>query len=356
MHIQCIDSMASPSKRRLEPKKRPDTLIEALDSLNLDGDDDESVKLQEEIKRRDNGFAPEPDALDPRYENERFTVVFDDSLRDWPGRDVQSRQGDLHVFKQALLRQFPNAILVPLSRFQKTLDEETTSSLDVRTLFVAFEWDFGAADPIGHYVTSLHREMAAAMHKYQAMINVPLQSEHHGTWSHAVLLDVMFTKRPSMVDEWYAVIKDRPWFAKRRGFAYHSFFTGEPDSNFIVDVYPFFVAKEEVPHSRHVNRWTIKSLFRYFHDSLHYHTPKNGPLAPKEIHTANNAARALQEIISVGLATSLPKTLGIEPSQPWDHVALDQDTRDATVDFVRRDPIYDPRLFLLIWAFVYEKK
>lgn len=355
MHIQCTDSMSSPSKRRLEPKKRPDTLIEALDALDLNGDDNEPVRAQEEIKRRD--FAPEPDAIDPRYEKERFTLVFDDTLRDWPGRDVQARQNDLYTFKQAVQRQFFNVQLIPLSRFRKTLDEETTSSLDVRTLFVAFEWDFGAADAIGHYVTSLHREMAAAMYMYRKMINVPMPNEFPALVDDGILLVVMFTKRALFVDEWYSIIKDRPWYAKRRGFAYHGFYEDTQLRDFTANVYPFFTGKEEIPHSRYVNRWTVKSLLQYFYGYLNYHTPAKGPLARKEIQTANNAARALQEIISVGLAEALPRTLDTAPSQPWDRISLEDElNHDATVDFVRRDPIYDPRLFLLIWAFVYEKK
>ena len=84
MHSQCTDSMASPSKRRLEPKKRPDTLIDALASLDLNSDE-EPMQPQEEIKRKD--FAPKPDPVDPRFGNERFTVVIDDWSIDAISRD-----------------------------------------------------------------------------------------------------------------------------------------------------------------------------------------------------------------------------------------------------------------------------
>jgi len=346
------------SKRRLEPKKRPDTLIEAFESLDLNGDDDNEV--QEEIKRKD--FAPEPEILDPRYENERFTIVLDDVSEDEIGGIEQKRHPRFRAYpvrlENAILRQFPKAQIVPLTRFERLLEDDTVNALDVRTVFVALEWDTGYNTHFTRYELGQHNRMALAMGKYKRTIDVPLPNYFPGARHGDTLLVVLFTHDVKLKQEFEETARNRPWQSIRRGTAAYYNDKDHKHKNIDVIVYPFFVSESLDGAEHYINRWTVRSLLRYFYDSEFYYDPKTNT-ARKEAISANNAARALQEIISQGLAEALPKTLGIKlPPRSWDHVSLedpDGETHRATVDFVRRDDLYDPRLFLEIWAFAHPR-
>ncbi len=347
------------SKRRLGPKRRPDTLIEAFESLDLDGDDDATSMQEEEIKRND--FAPEPDVLDPRYTDERFTVVLDDVSEDEIGGIVQKRHPRFRAYplrlEKAILRLFPKAQIVPLTRFERILEQnDAVHHMDVRTVFVALEWDTGHDTHFTRYESGQHRRMALAMGKYKTTIGVPLPSFFPGARHGDTLLVVFFTHDVKLKQEFEETARNRPWQGIRRGSAYYYSDKDHKDRSIDVRLYPFFVSENLDVAEHYINRWTVQSLLRYFYDAEFYYDPKTAT-AREEAQSVNNAARALQEIISQGLAEALPKTLGIElPSRSWDHVSLedpDGETHQATVDFVRRDRLYDPRLFLEIWKFVY---
>lgn len=389
MRVQCIDSMSSPSKRRLEPKKRPDTLIEALESLDLDGDDEEPMQLQEEIKRRD--FAPKADPIEPRFENERFTVVIDDwSINAIPPdifKKVLNRiryryeakvnpdpVGWLEKFKsypalfaEKITRVFPNAQILTMTQLEDILKyTNAVHKLDVRTVFVQFQWN----DEQGDSWSLSNYRIKDLIFEFYATINAPLPQLHprdenkdDAVYGH--LFMVRFVCSAYDRAHWRNQTPDSHLYDA------HDFIidSGPPvhpptvpiRSHILVSKRPFivrdvFTDEDLTERDEEVNRDTVVALLRYFYDKRSFYPKPNNDINEPKWVSANNAARALQEIISVGLAKALPKALGVEPSERWDRINLDQDTEDATVDFVRRDPIYDPRLFMLIWDFVYSRK
>lgn len=355
MHIQCIDSMSSPRKRRSRSKKKePDTLEEAFEGLSLNEDD----AWQEETKS--------PRSLEVAQREERFTVVLDDVSED----EKDSLRKMIHPYyrlypvrlENAILRQFPNAQIVPLTRFERMLAQsDAVHHLDVRTVFVALEWD-AMANYANRYLPMQHSRMAVAMNKYATIMNVPLPNFFPGARSGEVLLVVLFTQDPKLEQQLTEVARDRPWQGISDGFTY--FYTEDDlrhERSVDVRVYPFFAFADHEKSERqdYINQCTVRALLRYFYDDAFYYGLKD-EANRKEVISANNSARALQEIISQGLAESFPSQFPLPP-QPRrypDEIRLReaeirQNAHDATVGFVRRDDLYDPRLFLLIWKFVF---
>lgn len=388
--------MASPSKRRLEPKKRPDTLIDALASLDLNSDE-EPMQPQEEIKRKD--FAPKPDPVDPRFGNERFTVVIDDWSIDAISRDefekilnkirfthktfghevkanpvrwLEKFKSYPTLFTKSITRIFPEAQVITMTQLEDILSyKDAVHDLDVRTVFVQFEWHNGE----GHSWHLSHHRIKDLIFGFNAAINVPSpglrpRDENKDGAAYGHLFMVRFVCSSHDRVHWRYHLRDSD-LHDMSDFLIDS---GQPvvepfdqaRSHITVSKRPFIVRDiitDEEPTERDVeiNRDTVVSLLRYFYDKRRFFPNPNNDVSEPEWNSVNNAARALQEIIGQGLAEASSMKLDIRPPhKPWDHVSLEeelnQDAHDATVGFVRKNTIYDPRLLLLIWGFVYSNK
>lgn len=289
MHIQCIDSMSSPRKRRSRSKKKePDTLEEAFEGLSLNEDD----AWQEENK--------DPRSLEVAQREERFTVVLDDVSED----EKDSLRSKLHVYyrlypgrlENAIRRQFPNAQIVPLTRFERILAQsDAVHDLDVRTVFVALEWDKLTQYQLNRFRPKQHSRMALAMNKYATIMNVPLPSFAPGARFGETLLAVFFTQDPKLEQQLTEVARDRPWQGISDGV---TFFRSEGkfgrEKSVDVRVYPFFAFADHERSERqdYINQCTVRALLRYFYDDAFYYGLKD-EANRKEVISANNSARAL---------------------------------------------------------------